>query len=48
MKHMRCLGKVGLPGGARTLLEWTQKGVVFNSFADALSTLADVKVTLEE
>lgn len=48
MKHARSLGKVGLPGAAETLLEWTQKGVILNSFADALSTLAEVKVTIEE
>jgi len=30
------------------LLEWTQKGLILNSFAVAVSTLADVKVTLEE
>jgi len=39
---------VELPAGARILLEWTQKGVIVTAFTDAVSTLADVKVTLEE
>jgi hypothetical protein len=29
-------------------LEWTEKGLIVNAFADTVSTLADVKVTLEE
>ncbi len=42
MKHVRGLGKVELPGKAATLLEWTQKGVILNSFADALATLTGI------
>ncbi len=43
MKHLRVLGRVQLPARAATLLEWEQKGEIFNSFADALATLSGIK-----
>lgn len=43
MSHIKPLGNVRFPAGARTLLEWTQKGVIVNSFVDALATLAGIK-----
>lgn len=51
MKHIESLTtapRAPMPAPARTLLEWAQKGVVLNSFVNALAQLADVKVTLED
>lgn len=48
MKHVGSITAATVaPAPAETLLEWTQKGAIANSFANAISTLAETKVTLQ-